>query len=207
MDDLDGARREDRRTRSSSFWSTTSTRTSGSSCAATDSRKRGEFVRSRPTVATTRSNDGSSCGTRRRLRHVVPTAPLVSVLLAVHDGEPFVRTALRASCGQTVADLELIVVDDASTDATRRDARGRRRPARYGCSATTSSSGSRVRSTAASTTRAGVMSRAWTPTTRPFPPGSSAPPACWSHDGAARARRRRRPRHRRARTPGRAAPA
>ena len=44
--------------------------------------------------------------------------PLVSVLVAVHDGEPFLGTAVRSVLRQTVSALELVVVDDASTDET-----------------------------------------------------------------------------------------
>ena len=44
--------------------------------------------------------------------------PLVSVLLAVHDGERFVRLALESVLRQSFSDLELVVVDDGSTDAT-----------------------------------------------------------------------------------------
>jgi glycosyltransferase involved in cell wall biosynthesis/GT2 family glycosyltransferase len=48
----------------------------------------------------------------------VPAAPLVTVLLAVHDGEPYLQAALASVLGQTVSDLELLVVDDASRDGT-----------------------------------------------------------------------------------------
>jgi glycosyltransferase involved in cell wall biosynthesis len=48
----------------------------------------------------------------------VPNAPLVTVLLAVHDGEPYVGAAVASVLGQTLSDLELLVVDDASTDGT-----------------------------------------------------------------------------------------
>jgi glycosyltransferase involved in cell wall biosynthesis len=48
----------------------------------------------------------------------VPAAPLVTVLLAVHDGEPYLQAALASVLGQTVSDLELLVVDDASDDGT-----------------------------------------------------------------------------------------
>jgi glycosyltransferase involved in cell wall biosynthesis len=48
----------------------------------------------------------------------VPTAPLVTVLLAVHDGAAYLRTALASVLGQTFPELELVVVDDASTDGT-----------------------------------------------------------------------------------------
>jgi glycosyltransferase involved in cell wall biosynthesis len=44
--------------------------------------------------------------------------PLVSVLLAVHDGARFLGDALESVVAQTLRDLELVVVDDASTDAT-----------------------------------------------------------------------------------------
>ena len=44
--------------------------------------------------------------------------PLISVLLAVHNDQHFVRTAVESILRQTLGDLELIVIDDASTDAT-----------------------------------------------------------------------------------------
>ena len=44
--------------------------------------------------------------------------PLVSVLLATHDDARFLREAIESVLAQTSGDLELIVVDDASTDET-----------------------------------------------------------------------------------------
>jgi glycosyltransferase involved in cell wall biosynthesis/GT2 family glycosyltransferase len=44
--------------------------------------------------------------------------PLVSVLLAVHGDAGYLPFAVRSVLDQTVRDLELIVVDDASTDDT-----------------------------------------------------------------------------------------
>jgi len=45
-------------------------------------------------------------------------APLVSVIVANYCGERHIAEALRSILGQTVRDLELIVADDASPDAS-----------------------------------------------------------------------------------------
>jgi len=46
------------------------------------------------------------------------SVPRVSVLTGVHDGAPWVGEAVQSLLGQTLHDLEVIVVDDGSTDAT-----------------------------------------------------------------------------------------
>ena len=44
--------------------------------------------------------------------------PRVSVVLPVHDGGPFLREAVASILSQSYADLELLAVDDGSTDAS-----------------------------------------------------------------------------------------
>jgi glycosyltransferase involved in cell wall biosynthesis len=46
------------------------------------------------------------------------SAARISVLLPVRDGERYLRQSLESVLSQTLADFELVVVDDGSTDAT-----------------------------------------------------------------------------------------
>lgn len=46
------------------------------------------------------------------------TEPAVSVLMSVHDGARWVGGAVESVLAQTEGDLELLVIDDGSTDAT-----------------------------------------------------------------------------------------
>ncbi len=45
-------------------------------------------------------------------------SPAISALMSVYNGAPWVREAVESVLTQTASDLELIVVDDGSTDAT-----------------------------------------------------------------------------------------
>lgn len=47
-----------------------------------------------------------------------PPTPLVSVVMSVFDGEPFVRESVASVLDQTHHDLELVVIDDGSRDGT-----------------------------------------------------------------------------------------
>jgi len=44
--------------------------------------------------------------------------PLVSIVIPVHNGEKYIREALESCINQTYSTLEIIVVDDESTDGT-----------------------------------------------------------------------------------------
>jgi len=44
--------------------------------------------------------------------------PRITVLLAVYNGEPYVRSAVASVLAQTYRDFEFLIVDDASTDST-----------------------------------------------------------------------------------------
>ena len=143
-------------TRSSSFWSTTDHAQSLDSPAPRPSRETSPARRFGPTVATTRSNDGSSRGTGRRLRHA--RADRAARHRAPRRPR---RRAVRpnGACEHPRAD----------GSRPRADRRGRRIAGRHAprcsrrwttrvctCSATTSSSASLPRSIAGSTMARGA---------------------------------------------------
>src|SRR3954468_8656214 len=45
-------------------------------------------------------------------------APVVKVTLVTYNHEQYIADAIRSVLGQTFADIELVVVNDGSTDAT-----------------------------------------------------------------------------------------
>jgi glycosyltransferase involved in cell wall biosynthesis len=47
-----------------------------------------------------------------------PMKPRISVILPVYNGAPHLREALDSILGQSISDLECIVIDDGSTDST-----------------------------------------------------------------------------------------
>jgi len=55
----------------------------------------------------------------------VPAAaiPRVSVFMPVYNGEPFLRQAIASVLGQTLDDLELVIVENGSSDGSRETAR------------------------------------------------------------------------------------
>jgi glycosyltransferase involved in cell wall biosynthesis len=46
------------------------------------------------------------------------TRPLVTVLMPVHNGEAFVSEAVESILRQSIGDIEFLIIDDGSTDAT-----------------------------------------------------------------------------------------
>ena len=53
-----------------------------------------------------------------------PGHPLISVVIPCYNGEPFIEETIRSVLGQTHSEVEVIVVDDASTDGSWRIIQG-----------------------------------------------------------------------------------
>src|SRR5574340_695015 len=80
-------------------------------------------------ASTTRRRSSASCRRSRRLcaswattrtieRPAAMPRPTVSVVVPAYNAAAFLRRAIDSVLGQTAVDLELLVVDDGSTDAT-----------------------------------------------------------------------------------------
>src|SRR2546421_10265109 len=48
----------------------------------------------------------------------MPATPRVSIVMAVYNAAPFVMRTIESALGQTMADFEYVIVDDASSDET-----------------------------------------------------------------------------------------
>jgi glycosyltransferase involved in cell wall biosynthesis len=48
----------------------------------------------------------------------MPSIPSVSVVMAVYDVSKYIESAIASALAQTLEDLEVIVVDDGSSDGT-----------------------------------------------------------------------------------------
>lgn len=55
---------------------------------------------------------------------MITEPPLISAIMPVYNGAAFVAAAIESALGQTHAPLEIIVVDDGSTDASARIVQG-----------------------------------------------------------------------------------
>ena len=100
--------------------------------------------------------------------------PLVSVLLAVHNDARYLPPAVESVLRQTVADLELIVVDDASRPTRRRTLLAALADPRLACSRNEEQLGLAASLNRGLDRAPGATSRGSTPTTSRCPSGSSA---------------------------------
>ncbi len=68
-------------------------------------------------------SDADASEVDRRTVHAAPDAPLVSVITPVYNGERFLAAAIESLLEQDHRPIEIIVIDDGSTDASAQVAR------------------------------------------------------------------------------------
>lgn len=66
-----------------------------------------------------------------RTAGLLVTRPLISVIIPIHNGERYLAEAIDSVLAQTYSPLEIIAVDDGSTDASARIAQSYGPPVRY----------------------------------------------------------------------------
>ena len=53
-------------------------------------------------------------------RGLMPRTPLISVIMSIYNGEKYLDQALCSILNQTLSDIEFIIIDDGSTDGTKK---------------------------------------------------------------------------------------
>ena len=120
----------------------------------------------------------------RSSARVAPPRPLVTAVVAAHQAARHLGSALASLAAQTLDDLEVIVVDDGSTDGTAAVAResARSDPRFQPASGSTATAARPRRSTPAWTRPGGATSPSSTPTTRRRPGGWSSRSSAFERD-------------------------
>src|SRR6266571_1124453 len=72
----------------------------------------------RTTDSFSSTHPGTACSGRASMPASSPPPPAVSVVMPVYNGERFLREAVESVLTQTLSDIEVVVIDDGSTDST-----------------------------------------------------------------------------------------
>lgn len=77
------------------------------------------FMRRKEAIRVARESQTSDLGHETAVNGSVSNTPLVSVIISNHNYERFLGEAVASALGQTYPNVEVIVVDDGSTDGSR----------------------------------------------------------------------------------------
>ena len=82
-----------------------------------------QFSRAGPTTDAARQRTARGPRPRADMLGAVSIAPRVSVFIPLHNGEPYLGAAIDSVLGQTLRDLELVIVENGSADGSLQTAR------------------------------------------------------------------------------------